>query len=189
MALEHSDIARILHVPLANVDTYWPPTRAALTAAGVWCDRVEAGSLATIAVETGKFAPVAERYNGDPYLYFEQMYGYDTPRGKRLGNTHPGDGWKYKGRGLIQLTGYNNYLHMGNHFGWDLVQFPDMAMEPEKCASIFARFFVESKAADACMDQDWPKVRKRVNGGLNNWNDFIGYVLLLCSAQGSNDAG
>jgi predicted chitinase len=55
---------------------------------------------------------------------------------KRLGNTQPGDGAKYCGRGYVQLTGRRNYSEAGEHTGADLVEHPELALKPEIAAKI-----------------------------------------------------
>jgi hypothetical protein len=71
--------------------------------------------------------------------YFERMYG---PQGKRpdtakkMGNTRPGDGAKYCGRGYVQLTWQQNYKKAGELLHVDLVNDPDLAMRPDVAANI-----------------------------------------------------
>lgn len=71
--------------------------------------------------------------------YFEMMYGPNGRRpsvAKSMGNTQPGDGAKYCGRGYVQLTWKNNYLRAGKLLGIDLVNNPDWAMKPDIAAKI-----------------------------------------------------
>lgn len=70
----------------------------------------------------------------DPEKFAEVVYGHTTKIGKGMGNTEPGDGWKYRGRGLIQLTGKYNYKYFGEKLGIDLVNDPDLLLTNEDVA-------------------------------------------------------
>jgi hypothetical protein len=101
--------------------------------ANIYC---VAYGLATFKWETGHtFQPITER---GPVSYFAK-YDPGTPLGARLGNTQPGDGFKYRGRGYVQVTGRANYSHDGNLLGLDLVGNPDLALQPEVAYRIAAR--------------------------------------------------
>lgn len=69
-----------------------------------------------------------------PEKFAEVVYGHDNFVGKMLGNTEPGDGWKYRGRGLIQITGKGNYEYYGKLLQKDLVNNPDLIIEDENVA-------------------------------------------------------
>ena len=58
--------------------------------------------------------------------------------GGRMGNVNPTDGWKYRGRGYIQLTGRSNYKKIGAKVDLDLVAWPELAMRPEGAWKIAA---------------------------------------------------
>lgn len=58
--------------------------------------------------------------------YFERRYGSDIRKGVDIGNTRPGDGARYKGRGFMHLTGKYNYHRIGKTLGMDLVNNPDL---------------------------------------------------------------
>lgn len=68
----------------------------------------------------------AKPYEFNPSILPEKLYGYDTKKGKSLGNTEPGDGAKYIGRGFIQLTGKSNYSKYGSLASVDIVNNPDL---------------------------------------------------------------
>lgn len=102
--------------------------------------------LGTTFHETGdKMQPIAE-IGG--YDYCERMYG---PNGRRpdtaraMGNIHPGDGFKYRGRGYVQCTWHNNYLHAGAICGVDLVSNPDLAMQAPIAAKIMFAGMTDEK--------------------------------------------
>jgi hypothetical protein len=124
------------------------------------------GALATIRVEVGRnFKPVLEVASGDAY------------EGRAsLGNTQPGDGRRFKGRGYIQLTGRANYTYYGNKLGLDLVNNPDLALDPVISARILSLYFKDRKVNEACNFRDWRRVRILVNGGLNGHSTFISVV-------------
>jgi putative chitinase len=81
----------------------------------------------------------------------------------RLGNNEPGDGWKYRGRGLIQVTGKDNYKAVGEAIGADLEESPDLLTQPEYALKSAIAWW-EGNVSDAIMG-DTVRVSKRVNGG------------------------
>jgi predicted chitinase len=83
----------------------------------------------------------------DDKLFFETVYGKDS--GVRLGNTEPGDGWKYIGRGLNGLTGRSNYKKYGDMIGVDLISNPDLVNKPEISAKIAIKFLTKDKPASS----------------------------------------
>ena len=70
----------------------------------------------------------------------ELVYGMNDRIGKSMGNTEPGDGWKYRGRGFIQITGKNNYARYGKMIGVDLISNPDQANDPAVAAKLASAF-------------------------------------------------
>lgn len=137
---------------------------------GEWHPEVLVAALATVATECG-FKPIEERGNA---AYFRK---YDGRRS--LGNTEPGDGARFKGRGFIQLTGRNNYTFYGNALGIDLLLHPEKALEPKTAGLILALYFKCRKVHLAARALKWKSVRLLVNGGDNGLDYFLACVQKL----------
>jgi hypothetical protein len=129
--------------------------------------------LATAAWETAyTMRPIHER---GPKTYFKK-YEPGTPIGKALGNTVPGDGYKFRGRGHVQLTGRRNYAKAGKAFGVDLVKEPDLALSPDISARVLITgclegWFTGKKLGDYIRDGvdatdllDYKNARRVING-------------------------
>ena len=102
----------------------------------------------------------AEKFERNPEKIANKVYS------GRMGNTEDGDGAKYIGRGLIQLTGKENYANCGNAIGVDLVANPDLLSTP-KYAALSAGWFWNRKGLNALADaDDIDTITKRINGGL-----------------------
>jgi predicted chitinase/LysM repeat protein len=88
-----------------------------------------------------------------------------------LGNTHPGDGRRFKGRGPIQLTGRNNYRDAGHALGIDLLANPKRAADPDVGFRV-AGWFWTTRGLNALADKrDFDRITRRINGGLNGKTD------------------
>jgi len=87
----------------------------------------------------------------------------------RMGNTEPGDGWKYFGRGLIQITGRSNYALMQELTGLQTLDDPDLLTEPNAALLSALAWWGESlpEADDMSVEQ----VTRVVNGGLNGLDE------------------
>ena len=157
-------IAALLGCEVANVRRYWPPLRTALAEQGLGDESSTIAALATVATEVPDFAPVNE-YGGPAYW---RKY----ERRADLGNTHPGDGVRYHGRGFIQLTGRANYRGYGKKLGVPLEQNPNLALDPSVAARILAAYMKDTGIGGLAARGDWQGVRRAVNGGLNGWDRF-----------------
>ncbi len=120
--------------------------------------------LAQVAHESGSFVYTCEIASGRAY------------EGRvDLGNTEVGDGVKYKGRGLIQITGRANYEECGKVLGVDLLTYPDLLMGPELAARSAAWFWKRHGLNELADAGDFERITKRINGGLNGELDRIAF--------------
>lgn len=95
---------------------------------------------------------------------------------KDLGNIHAGDGKRYKGRGLIQLTGRSNYRKIGEILHLSLEDNPELAAEPVTSLKIACEYW-NTRNINAAADQDdLIKATKLVNGGRNGLDDRRKYL-------------
>lgn len=96
---------------------------------------------------SGKTDEELNQIKSDPQQMGEMVYGSQTEQGKALGNTDAGDGWKYRGRGFVQLTGKGNYASASQAiFGDDrLVKNPDLVNNPKVAAEVTAWFMEKGR--------------------------------------------
>ncbi|UAK23955.1 glycoside hydrolase family 19 protein [Sphingomonas nostoxanthinifaciens] len=81
------------------------------------------------------------------------------------GNVNPGDGWRYRGRGMLQLTFRNNYKASGDRIGQDLVNHPDLAADPAVSLHIALDFWKRCACNDCCDAGDFYGARGLTNCG------------------------
>lgn len=92
---------------------------------------------------------LAQQYAGNPNNTLpEFLYGYQTSKGKGLGNTQPGDGGKFIGRGYIQLTGRSNYARYAQLTGHDLLNNPKLLNTPDVAAEVSVKYMLDRCKAD-----------------------------------------
>lgn len=105
---------------------------------------------------------VANQYANNPEKIANKVYGGRAD----LGNVEDGDGWKFHGRGVIQLTGRSNYTVCGLALNKPFVELPQMLLEPEN-ACMSAGWFWHKRDLNSLADkQDYETMTKRINGGL-----------------------
>ena len=103
----------------------------------------------------------AQPFANDPEALANKVYG------GRLGNTEAGDGWRYRGRGLFQLTGRSNYRAAGEALGLPLEASPEFVALPSY-AALTAAWFWDNHGLNALADaDDIEGITRAINGGLN----------------------
>jgi putative chitinase len=104
--------------------------------------------------------------------YFEEIASGAAYEGRRdLGNTQPGDGVRFKGRGPIQLTGRANYTSAGNALGLPLVSNPPMAADPRHAFRVSAWWWATHGLNPISDTADVLAATRRINGGTNGLTD------------------
>ena len=112
----------------------------------------------------------AEKYERQPEKIANKVYS------GRMGNTEDGDGAKFIGRGLIQLTGKDNYKAFGEAIGEDLVANPQLVEEP-RYAALSAGWFWNKRGLNALADaMDITTLTIRINGGKIGIDDRIAKI-------------
>jgi putative chitinase len=111
-------------------------------------------------------------HESDGYKAMEEYASGKAYEGRKdLGNTQPGDGVRYKGRGPIQITGRNNYRKFGKLIGIDLEKYPELASNP--CIGMrLALEYWKDRNLNAYADaDDIETITRRINGGVNGLAD------------------
>jgi len=119
--------------------------------------------ISQCAHETGGFIFFKE-LGGQEYC---SKYEPETKIGHSLGNIKKGDGYKYKGRGIIQLSGRANYDLFGNLIGKDLINFPDLLLDMDSGTHVACEYWKRQKLNNLSDHDNIIDITKRINGGLN----------------------
>jgi hypothetical protein len=162
---------------LSNITTNLPFVLAGLRARQLGDRAMVLMALATIRAETEGFVPIDEgksQFNTSPGGSPFDLYDAGTSKGHDLGNTQPGDGPRFKGRGFIQLTGRDNYRRISTQISVNLIAQPSSANDPATAGLILAQFLKNAEAAirQALANDNLLKARKLVNGGSHGFDRF-----------------
>lgn len=153
-------------VPFASnqdIETYTQPINKVLADFDI-ATRVRAAAfIAQVAHESGSLRYKEEIASGSAY------------EGRTdLGNTQPGDGVRYKGRGLIQLTGRFNYRQAGQAMGLPLEDNPELVVQDPYTNAAVAGWYWQSRNINSAADRgDFEQVTRLINGGLNGYDDRL----------------
>lgn len=137
--------------------------------------RIAAYIFATSFWETGRaMQSVKEKTDKTGEQYFFRMYDIKGDRpavAKRLGNTVPGDGIKYAGRGHVQLTGRTNYTNMSKYLGVDLVNKPDLLLDSKVSVRVLVHGMLKGSFTGVSVSKyitsaktDYVNARRVING-------------------------
>jgi putative chitinase len=126
---------------------------------------------------------IAQQYDRDPEKLANFVYG------GRMGNVNPGDGYKFRGRGYIQLTGRETYREVGKIAGLDLEANPDLAAKPEHAVKIACAFWTWKRVNAACDAADFTAATKKINGGTNGLDDRLEWLSKVKSVVSTAPTG
>ena len=148
------------YATLVNINTYTPLLNRYMHNYNICGKLRESAFIATIIHESGSFRYTKEIASGKAYEWR-----------KDLGNVQAGDGERFKGRGLIQLTGRTNYTLASNALGIDFVNHPELLEQPE-FATMVSCWWWKMKGLNEVADTgDFRKVTRIVNGGYTGLAD------------------
>ena len=164
MPITTQQLLQILPSAGAKAGVFAPVLNTAMQRYQIVGNKRVAAFIAQIGHESGQLVYVREIWGPTP-----AQAKYEGR--KDLGNTVPGDGSKYRGRGLIQITGRANYAACGEALGLDLLSKPELLELPQH-AAMSAAWFWSTKGLNTLADKgDFVKITRRINGGLNGQAD------------------
>ncbi|MBQ1481351.1 MAG: glycoside hydrolase family 19 protein [Sphingomonas sp.] len=120
--------------------------------------------LAQAGHETMSFARMTEIWGPTPA---QRRYGGRED----LGNVRPGDGFRFRGRGVLQITGRDNYRRFGALVGVDIESQPERAAEPAVAMALACAYWTSRRINAAADRDDVEAVTRLINGGLNGIDD------------------
>ena len=115
---------------------------------------------------------IANQYAGNPKKIANMVYA------NRMGNRDEasGDGYRFRGRGCIQLTGHSNYFHAGKALGVDFVMEPDLVATPKYAAMTAGWFWSTHGCNELAEAANWVGLTKKINGGTIGLDDRIAHT-------------
>lgn len=164
MSINEQQLLQILPNAGRQAGVFVPALNAAMNRYGIVGTARAAAFIAQVGHESGQLRYVREIWGPTA-----QQLGYEGRAD--LGNTVKGDGSKYRGRGLIQITGRANYEACGEALGLDVINQPDQLEQPQY-AAMSAAWFWSTKGLNTLADQgQFVKITRRINGGLTGQDD------------------
>jgi predicted chitinase len=171
-------------LPAVRRGTLLPVLQAAAAEFAITTPARIAAFLAQLAHESGQFRFMEELWGPTEA---QRRYEPAGTLATRLGNTDPGDGKRFKGRGPIQITGRANYQRYGHLLGVDLIADPGRAAAPDLAFRIAGLFWSRNglnELADRPSTESFEQITRRINGGLNGFEDRKAFYTVACQVLG-----
>lgn len=173
-------LAQALGIPLTRADKWALPITRAMLRFGIDTPARQAAFLAQIGHESAGLRYVREIWGPTPaQLRYEGR--------KDLGNTVSGDGKRFMGRGLIQITGRHNYAQAGTALELPLLQAPDLLEQPQNAANSAGWYWASRNLNRFADSGDFRGLTRAINGGYNGLDDRL-RLWELCKASLEQDA-
>ncbi|MDR7109179.1 glycoside hydrolase family 19 protein [Pseudomonas frederiksbergensis] len=166
MAITQQQLLQILPNAGAKAGVFAPVLNTAMQRFQIVGAKRVAAFIAQIGHESGQLVYVREIWGPTA-----AQKGYEGRAD--LGNTVVGDGFKYRGRGLIQVTGRANYAACGEALGLDLIAQPELLEMPEHAAMSAAWFWKQNGLNDLADRDQFNSITRRINGGLSGLKDRL----------------
>lgn len=160
MLVSPEQLMQLYGGPFVRAATYCPYINEAMHEFGIITPPRAAAFLAQIGHESGRLQHTREIWGPTPaQLRYEGRAD--------LGNTYPGDGKRFLGRGLIQITGRANYACVADALGEDFITYPAL-LETPKWAALSAGLFWATRGLNDLADAgEFDQITRRINGGQN----------------------
>lgn len=150
-----------------RIDTFLVWLNEYMPAFGITTRLRQAAFLATIAEESGELVYTREIWGPTEA---QQRYESPSDKAKELGNTQPGDGKLYRGRGLIQITGRANYQAAQDALGQPYVDDPALMQSPAEATRTACWWWQKHGCNELADIPDFTAVTRRVNGGMTHFD-------------------
>jgi putative chitinase len=178
-----------------GIDEKWlEPLDATFQKYDISTPKRQAAFIGQCTVESANFTHLQENLNYSaqrlmqvwpsrfPYIIAAEPYAHNPEKlanfvyAGRMGNLEDGDGYTYRGRGLIQLTGREMYAKCGNSLGIDLIDNPDLLLTPQY-AALSAGWFWNKHGLNLLADaQEYGTMTRRINGGTTALDERIAKI-------------
>lgn len=168
--MNHDEFRRACALPAARAERWYAPLTAAMRQYDIDTPVRMAAFLAQTGHESMGFTCTRELWGPTAA---QKQYEPPAAKAKALGNTEAGDGFRFRGRGLIQITGRSNYRRCGDALGLDLLSAPE-TLEQDRWAAVSAAWWWSRHGCNALADQgDFLALTRRINGGSNGLEDRL----------------
>ena len=161
-----AELAACTGARIDRAETFLPFIEAAMVEFDINSPERQAAFLAQVGHESGGLHWLVELWGAtDAQRRYENRHD--------LGNVVPGDGFKFRGRGLLQITGRANYEKTGEALGLDLVALPEQLGEPEAAARSAAWFWQSHGLNEHADAGEFERITRIINGGLNGYPERL----------------